>query len=282
MTDPNVGFMDRNHFLIRRLHSLTGIVPIGAFLFPHLTTNSSIMWGSILGASHLAEGGHAGVETFQHEVNFIHSMPFLILIEIMVLWLPIAFHGILGFLYVFTGRMNAKSYPYVANWRYVLQRVSGILGLFFIFVHVASLRWGWSFFGMMPDWDGLHAASTTAAHFQDGSTLRTIAMCVIYLVCVSALVYHFANGLWTAAITWGVTRTVAAQQRWGYICVLVGLGLGSMGVASVIGFATVDIDHAYKVETQMLIGHTSADTADVLTTIDEDHPNTLPSHGDGG
>jgi hypothetical protein len=29
-------FIEKNHFLLRRLHSLTGIVPIGVFLIAHL------------------------------------------------------------------------------------------------------------------------------------------------------------------------------------------------------------------------------------------------------
>ena len=42
-------FMNKHHFLLRRLHSLTGIVPIGLFLIGHLTTNSTIIWGAING-----------------------------------------------------------------------------------------------------------------------------------------------------------------------------------------------------------------------------------------
>ena len=38
------GFLDKHYFLLRRLHSLTGIVPIGIFLLAHLTTNSSPVW----------------------------------------------------------------------------------------------------------------------------------------------------------------------------------------------------------------------------------------------
>ena len=46
-------FLDRHYFLIRRLHSLTGVAPIGVFLIPHLTTNSSIVWGNVLNKSHV-------------------------------------------------------------------------------------------------------------------------------------------------------------------------------------------------------------------------------------
>ena len=45
----NGSFLDRHHYLLRRLHSLTGIMPIGMFLVMHLTTNSSIVWGVLNG-----------------------------------------------------------------------------------------------------------------------------------------------------------------------------------------------------------------------------------------
>ena len=67
------------------------------------------------------------------------------LIEIFGLWLPIAFHSLLGVAYAVGGKPNATKYAYKANRRYVLQRVSGYIGFVFIFYHVATLRWGWTF-----------------------------------------------------------------------------------------------------------------------------------------
>ena len=71
---------------------------------------------------------------------------------------------------------------------------------------------------------------------------------LFYLVCVLALVFHFANGLWTAAITWGLTLSVQAQRRWGFVCAAVGVALGAATVMAVIGFSTLDIDQARDVE----------------------------------
>lgn len=246
------GFIDRHYFLLRRLHSLSGVVPIGAFLFPHLTTNSSIVWGNVLRDSHYGTAGHAGVETFQHEVNFIHDLPALILIEIFVLWLPIAYHALFGLYIATTGKSNARHYNYQDNIRYSLQRLSGYIGILFIFLHISSLRWGWTYGGLLPTFDPQHAASTTAAHFQGG--LRGTSITIFYLVCVLSLVFHFANGLWTAAITWGLTITVEAQKRWGYVCAAIGLALSGAAVLAIFGFATLDQDKARSVETMMLSG----------------------------
>ncbi|MFG0328589.1 MAG: succinate dehydrogenase [Phycisphaerales bacterium] len=251
--------MDRHYFLLRRLHSLSGVVPIGVFLIPHLTTNSSIVWGQIFGRSHYGPDGHAGVETFQHEVNFIHSLPFLVLIEIFVLWLPIAFHAGLGVYYAMTGRSNLQRYAYQDNWRYTLQRLTGYIGIVYIFLHISSLRWHWTYGGLLPTFDAQYASSTTAEHFQAGGVVRQSAVIGLYVVGVLALVFHFANGLWTAAITWGVTITEKAQERWGYVCAAIGAGLAAAGLAAIFGFATVDIDKARLVEERMLAGEVTPD-----------------------
>ncbi|MBK7404687.1 MAG: succinate dehydrogenase [Phycisphaerales bacterium] len=233
------GFLERHHFLLRRLHSLSGVAPIGVFLLFHLTTNASIVWGRLGGG-----GAPGAVKTFQHEVNFIHSLPALLLIEIFGLWLPILFHSVLGIIYAVSGRPNVGHYPYPGNRRYTLQRLSGYVGVLFIFYHVATLRWHWTF--LIPggtEWTAEYAASTMGAVLRGGAAGMTIAGLLVsafYLLGVSLLVFHLANGLWTAAITWGLTISAQAQRRWGQVCFVIG-GLLMLGAwSAVIGFATIN------------------------------------------
>ncbi len=253
MSDP-LSASDTRHFLLRRLHSLAGVIPIGVFLIMHLTTNSSVVWAEMLGKD--------GAETFQHEVNFIHSMPGLILIEIFGLWLPIFFHSIYGFYIAFTGKSNIKNYPYAGGWRYTLQRLTGYVGFLFILFHIATLRWGWEFLPFSSGFDAHSAASSTALALRggpDASTLGGIFNAVLYLGGVTALVYHFANGLWTWAITWGITITPTAQKRWGYACAMLGVALTGAGVAAYVGFVTLDIEAAQQTELRMSApGHAEA------------------------
>jgi succinate dehydrogenase / fumarate reductase cytochrome b subunit len=249
---PSAPFLERHYHLLRRLHSLSGVFPIGLFLVPHLTTNSSILWGATLNARKYAELGEgaAGVATFQHEVDFIHDLPALIFIEIFVLWLPIAYHAILGVYFARSGRSNTSRYAYQGNRRYALQRATGYLGVLFIFLHISSLRWGFTYGGLMPGFDAHHAASTTAAHMQGG--LFPYFNAAFYALCVAALVFHFANGLWTAAITWGLTVSKGAQQRWGHVCAAIGIGLAGAGLGAVAGFATLDVPKAVEIENKLL------------------------------
>jgi succinate dehydrogenase / fumarate reductase cytochrome b subunit len=244
-----IPFFEKHHHLLRRLHSLTGIVPIGVFLMSHLLTNGSIVWGHL--DARKAEYGHAGVATFQHEVDFIHSIPFLFFIELS-LWGSIAFHSILGVYYARTGAINTGSYNFGSNWRYRLQRLTGYIGIFFIIYHVGTLRWNWTF--LTPGgtaWSAEFSGSTMAQILRGSAsdvTAAGVAVSLGYLIGVSSLVFHFANGLWTSAITWGLTVSASAQRRWGYVCAGLGAGLMALGWAAVIGFATLDPGAARKTE----------------------------------
>ncbi|MEZ6244247.1 MAG: hypothetical protein R3B57_14525 [Phycisphaerales bacterium] len=223
----NAGLLHRHHLLLRRLHSLTGILPIGVFLIFHLTTNSSVLWGVANGRAE-GEGLARGVETFQHEVAWINNLPAIFLIE-LTLWLSIAFHAGLGLVYALSGKPNVRLYPYRDNWRYTLQRWTGYVGVVFIFYHVATLRWGWTI--LVPggaEWSDHFAASTLADALRGSTSAITTAgllVSILYFVGVTCLVFHFANGLWTAAITWGLTVSQGAQKRWGVVCAAIGAGL---------------------------------------------------------
>ncbi|MFA6045015.1 MAG: hypothetical protein WC718_08530 [Phycisphaerales bacterium] len=258
---PAQGFLEKNHFVLRRLHSLTGIMPIGVFLISHLLTNASIVWGRF--DSREAEYGHAGAAVFQKEVNFIHSLPFLLLIEVFGLWLPILFHSALGVVYAMTGRPNNARYAYQDNWRYTLQRISGYVGILFIFYHLATLRWGWTF--LVPGktaWSAEFAGSTMAAVLQGGTnglTFGGFVVSLFYFIGVTLLVFHFANGLWTSAITWGLTISEKAQKRWGVACLGVGASLMAMAWAAIFGFAFLDYNKAKQAEESVRKGVPAAE-----------------------
>lgn len=254
---PQVSFFQRHYFLLRRLHSLTGIVPIGVFLIAHLVTNSSLAWGKLgLRGEHaeynLREGG---VAYFWKEVLWINEqIPHLFLIE-LTLWVSIAFHSILGVYYARQGKNNVARYSYQGNKRYALQRISGYVGIFFIFYHIATLRWGWTW--LVPggaEWSHQASVSTLAAALrgsESGFTAAGLAVSLFYFIGITLLVFHFANGLWTAAITWGVTVSAKAQQQWGTICAALGAGLMLAAWSSLIGVVTLNPADARRIETQM-------------------------------
>jgi len=222
----------RHEFVVRRIHSLTGLLPIGGFLCFHLATNAAVL---------------DGVETYQRRADQIHALgpTTLFFLEWGSIFLPILFHGLVGMLIVTRGKRNLRDYPFTGNWRYTAQRVTGVLAFAFILWHVFHMH-GWLRF--IPGWsenvarplggaqfDPEHV-ETAAAVFQT-STLAVILYAAGILVCV----YHLANGVWTMGITWGVWTSPTAQ-RWANIpCVALGLGVAVVGLGSLVGMLRVDL-----------------------------------------
>lgn len=256
-----LGFLEKHHFLLRRLHSLTGIIPIGVFLIAHLTTNSSLAWGKwgLRGEMPELAVQAGGWAYFWKEVRWINQqIPHLLLIE-MALWGAIAFHSILGVYYARTGKSNTAAYAYQDNWRYKWQRLSGYVGILFIFYHVATLRWGWTF--LIPPFDGSvkwsheESVSSLAAALRGGYgdvTIWGVLVSLLYFSGITLLVFHFANGLWTSAITWGLTISRKAQQRWGVACAGLGAALMLMAWSSLIAAVLTNPNDARKVEQKLL------------------------------
>ena len=186
-----------SHFLLRRLHSLTGIV-FGGYLVIHLLVNATI-----------AQGGNV----YQTQVDKIHDLPFLPVIEWTFIYLPILYHTAYGVWITLTGQPNVGNYPYGKNWAYVLQRLSAVVIVFFMLFHVLSLKYG--LFGTGLAFDPHRRALQTVALHMEVSPLITW---MLYPLGILASCFHLANGFWTAAITWGVTVSRGAQRRWGYAC----------------------------------------------------------------
>jgi succinate dehydrogenase / fumarate reductase, cytochrome b subunit len=209
-----------NQFLLRRLQSLTGIIPIGAFVVLHLLSNLMVYFNE------------PGYDYFQEQVNRIHALgPLLVTTEILFIFLPIAFHAAIGIKIWLEGKPNSIHYPYWGNVRYTLQRITGVVALIFIIVHVWHMHWlGGRFGGGMFD---PNDASATAAWALQAH--RSWAQ-PLYVVGVLAVVFHFANGIWTFLITWGITVGRQAQRKSGYVCAIFGIGLAVVGLFALRGF----------------------------------------------
>jgi succinate dehydrogenase / fumarate reductase cytochrome b subunit len=234
VSDSNaVPFFYRHEFAIRRLHSLTGIVPLGAYMVVHLTTNASLL---------------NGVPTFQRAVMQIHSLgKVLPLVEWFAIFLPLLFHALIGVWIVRTAKYNTDHYRYASNRRYVWQRWTGLIALVYLLVHVFHLH---GIFHVTP-WLDYVAHPLGMASFRPYSAASTLAEAMdgvlwpaFYLIGVLACVYHLANGLWTAGITWGLWLTPNAQKRATKVCVVFGLVLAVIGTSAWYAAITVDVPQA--------------------------------------
>lgn len=239
----NASFLGRNEFLIRRLHSLTGLVPVGAYMVVHLATNASI-WN--------------GVETFQNAVFRIHSLgPLLPLVEWAFIFLPLLFHGIVGLFILRESAPNTAAYPLGGNLRYTAQRFSGALAFLFIAYHVFHMHgWlhnEWWLETVATPFGGAQFKPYNAASTATEAMTSNVLIRLIYFIGVAACVFHLVNGLWTMGITWGLWTTPKAQRRADRVVWGVGVVIAAIGIAAWTGFnfAVKDTKEAQAIEDRM-------------------------------
>lgn len=142
-------------FYLRRLHGITGIFPIGYFLLFHLKDG----------------------QTFAEKGVFL---------SIIFLWLPLLYHSLYGLFITYEGGMNVCCYRYIRNYMYFLQRLTGIMIILFLFVHVYAMKFGG----------------------YDGSELSNIILFGGVLISI----FHLANGLFGFLMDLGITIGEKAQK----------------------------------------------------------------------
>jgi succinate dehydrogenase / fumarate reductase cytochrome b subunit len=195
-------------FLWHRLHSLSGIVPIGAFLVEHIVSNYETVNGPL---------------AYAQQVKFLNSLPLVRVLEWTFIFIPLAFHAIYGLFIAFRGRVNVNVYPWASNWMYISQRITGIIAFLYIIQHV----WRQRFSGVsLPEHPG-------AAFHKVQVELSNPWMLVIYVIAMIATTWHFAYGIWLFAAKWGLTPGEKARKRFGYVCGLGGAVLCLMGLISI-------------------------------------------------
>ncbi|MEL3974727.1 succinate dehydrogenase cytochrome b558 subunit [Rossellomorea oryzaecorticis] len=195
-------------FNYRRLHSLLGVIPVGLFLTQHLVVN------------HFATGGE---ESFNQAAHFMESLPFRYFLEIFIIFLPLYFHAIYGIYIAFTSKNNATKYGYFRNWMFLLQRVSGVITFIFVTWHVWETR--------------VAAAFGAEVNFQMmENILSNPLMLAFYVIGVLSTIFHFANGLWSFCVSWGITVSPRSQLIATYVTIGIFVALSVVGMRAIFAF----------------------------------------------
>jgi len=206
-----------NTFLLRKLHQLTGIAPLGIYYFAHIYTNSTVM---------------SGEKVFEDHVTDIHHLPYLLFIEIFGIFLPLLFHSIYGVVISAEARPNNFLYGYGRNWFYTFQRITGIFLFFFLFFHVLNLR-----FGLIPGLNLTPVAGNANLAYDIVSKEFAIPWVLIfYILGVLATAWHLAYGFWLFAVDWGIVIGEKAQKYALYLCIGLAVFLGAVGVNAAVAF----------------------------------------------
>ena len=198
-------------FLLRRLHSITGVVPIGAFLLEHFISNAEAFKGPI---------------AYGKQVEFLNSLPGVFLLELFFIWIPILYHGLYGIYIWYRGDTNVADYPWAGNWLYTSQRWTGIIAFIYMVQHTyfcASLV-------CICRPTRINRSPRFRREFQHPW------MIAFYAIGIIAASWHFSYGLWLFAAKWGITTGENARRRFGYLCLAARSGSGFDRRISMYGF----------------------------------------------
>ena len=206
-------------FILRKLHQITGIVPLGIFFFVHMFTNSKAM---------------SGEKVFNDAVADIHHIPYLLFVEIFGIFLPLLFHSVYGIFISAEARPNIGNYGYGRNWFYIFQRVTGVFLFFFLIFHLLNLR-----FGVIP---GLESYGNPVARNADkafdivAAEFNNVWILIFYILGVVATAWHLAYGFWLFAVDWGIVIGEKAQRMALYGCIALAFFLSAVGINAAVAF----------------------------------------------
>jgi succinate dehydrogenase/fumarate reductase cytochrome b subunit (b558 family) len=210
---------ERRAFLLAKLHSLTGVLPVGTFVVLHFYTNAQAL---------------SGQAAFDAAVGRGSRLPFWLGIELFGLWLPLGFHAFYGIRRALRSRPNLLSYPFQRNWAYLGQRLSGALVLVFVAWHLWQFRL-----------QVLLGQMNRSDYFQElCASLGTIGVlgvpwrALAFLGATAVVAFHLANGVHGFCFSWGITGSLASSRRSSAVCGLGGIALFAVGAGTVLYFAT--------------------------------------------
>ncbi len=214
-------FFRRNHFLLRRLHSLTGIIPVGGFLLFHLYENSAAM---------------VSAEAYNEVVRHINSIHLIWIAEIVAIFLPLYFHALYGIYIAMDAKHNVANYSYGRNVAFVLQRVTGLITLVFVTVHI----WQFRVQKALGAYGVHNPDSTSMTGLPSFDVLRDAFshnwVLALYIVGVVASVYHLCNGIYTFLITWGITIGPKSQRISNILTNAAFVAVSALGILTAFAF----------------------------------------------
>ncbi|MDL2280756.1 succinate dehydrogenase [Selenomonadales bacterium OttesenSCG-928-I06] len=201
--------MSQGDFLLRRLHSLTGVIPVGLFLLEHIFTISLAIFGAAY---------------FNAATEFFGNIPVKGFIEIFFIAIPLIFHAGYGLYVALLSKNNVFTYSYFRNWTFFLQRITAYIAFVFIIWHVWALRFGGAGLGSVNTFEQLTQIMSDPCYF------------IIHIIGYLAVVFHFCNGLWGFLITWGITTGEKSQTISQVLCLSLGVLLAALGIVAVVMF----------------------------------------------
>ncbi|WP_010630382.1 succinate dehydrogenase cytochrome b558 subunit [Sporolactobacillus vineae] len=200
--------MEDHEYGLHRLHSLLGVIPIGLFLIVHLTVNYQAT---------------KGADAFNHAASAMESLPYLLFLELIMIYLPILFHAVFGVYIAFTAKNNVGNFSFFRNWMFVFQRFSGLFLVIFLAWHLWQTR--------------IAMALGTPLNYElMVHALSNPGIVIFYLVGILCAVYHFSNGLWAFCVHWGILVSPKSQRIGTYVSLVIFVLLSYVGIRALFAF----------------------------------------------
>lgn len=196
---------------LRRWFKLTGVFPIGVFLALHLWTGAALLTSR---------------EAYDKQLAAMNGIPFVGALEVVLVFLPLAFHSLFGLHLAF--RADKTPHHYASDRLHLAQRASGLVAFVFVAWHFWSLR--------AQAWlSGLGASTySTRLESQLSSTVAGVPWAALgYAIGLAACVFHLANGMTSFWASRGLARGVEARRRASIVFATLG------GLFFLVSFAVV-------------------------------------------
>ncbi len=209
--------LNRENYLLHKIHSLTGVVPVGYYMAQHLLLNTYSV---------------AGEAKFNGVLAFFDSIPSYVLLalEVVAIWVPLLFHAVYGMFIIGRAQPNfiGTKYGWSQNRMYTFQRYSGLFIFLFLIYHTTTTT-GAKYLGGDPK-------VIQFAAWHEKLTNHGYILLVVYLLGVLASSYHLGYGIWNFCIRWGITVSEKAQKQVQILAAGVTILLTVLGWAALAGF----------------------------------------------
>ncbi len=190
-----------------RLFSLSGLVPLGAFLVAHLWMQSRVLFGP-------RPFGSAAPSAL------------LVVLDVVLVLAPLLFHAAYGAFLTVKRRALTSPRPYPRAIA-ILMRITGVLALVFVLAHVYTAR---------VTYAGARGADleSVLAPLLSATTIGAPLVAIGYMVGLASVTFHFAVGVWG----FFAQRSAATRRLVAYACAAAGVAAFFVGANVVTYLAT--------------------------------------------
>lgn len=153
----------------------------------------------------------------------MEHLPYLLFLEVFLIYLPLLFHAVFGVYLAFTSTYTVRQYGFLKNWYYAIQRFTGLFLVIFLAWHIWETRIAM-------------ALGTPLNYDLMANILSNHALFIFYVIGVLSAVFHFSNGVWAFCVHWGILVSPKSQKVGTYAVLILFLLLGFVGIRALFAF----------------------------------------------